>query len=188
MARPKPPTVPLTPEQRQMVEENIGLARFMAKLLQPHSYMENDDLLAVCMEGLCHAARIYDPAKGFSFSTLVSKCVRNWYKKQHYRYIRRHENESYLEDLTVNEEGTTWADWLSMGQRPLDSMVVSSLTIQQAFRNANLFEREKEVMGYVIANPDVLQREIAEVTSGTPQSVGAAIRRAKAKIQKQLAV
>lgn len=186
MTNPKP-VVPLTPEQRQMVEENIGLAYFMTNILRPHSFMEYDDLLAVCMEGLCHAAQIYDPDRGYAFSTLVSKCVRNWHKKQHYRYIRRHENESYLEDLTTEEEGTTWADWLYAGKRPLDDMVISSMTIQQAFRNANLFEREKEVMGYVIANPDIVQREIAEATSGTPQSVGAAIRRAKAKIHKQLA-
>lgn len=65
------PDVPLTTEQRAIVEANLGLVHKFAQSCHPQGRgsLTLDDLIAEGVFGLIHAARNFDPSRGCKFST-----------------------------------------------------------------------------------------------------------------------
>ena len=62
----------LTDEQRQLVEDNLGIAKIAANDLRVHctiNRLSMDDAVAEGYLALCSAARAFDPARGVKFST-----------------------------------------------------------------------------------------------------------------------
>lgn len=189
MARPKPPTVPLTPEQQKLAEDNIKFAHFMANKLKGHSYMEFDDLDAVCMEGLCRAARSYDPNKGIAFSSYASVVIHNWHKIQHRAYCRWQKCETLLEDLSPykNEGDMSWDEWLSAGQRLNDDIAATNVTIQKALASVRLTKNQRMILALKFNNPEITQREIAKILNISRTTVWDLLKEMRAKLTKKLA-
>lgn len=66
----------LTPEQREMVKENLNLARREAWRIQRTTQIEYSILEGVAFMGLCKACHRYDPESGYKFSSLATPTIR----------------------------------------------------------------------------------------------------------------
>jgi RNA polymerase sigma factor for flagellar operon FliA len=62
----------MTAEQRQLVLEHLGLARWTANKLAERLPVPYEDLLSDCHLGLCLAAERWDPDKGLAFPTYAA--------------------------------------------------------------------------------------------------------------------
>ena len=77
----------LTPEQRSIVENNIGLAYAFVRRAKNAGYtlysarMDDDDMLSVACLALCKAAEIFDNELGYRFSTVFYRVCQNEFKK-----------------------------------------------------------------------------------------------------------
>lgn len=68
---------PLTPEQAQMVADNMGLAHKVANKVANYTGWEREDADQEAMIGLSKAARAFDPAKGTKFSSFAMRVIQN---------------------------------------------------------------------------------------------------------------
>lgn len=66
-------TEPLTPEQADMVANNMGLVYRHANRLPDHL---RDDAVQDAVFGLARAAQKYDPSRGFTFATYADNWIR----------------------------------------------------------------------------------------------------------------
>lgn len=66
----------LTPEQREMVQKNLNLARREAWRIQRTTQIEYSVLEGVAFMGLCKACHRYDPESGYKFSSLATPTIR----------------------------------------------------------------------------------------------------------------
>jgi len=67
---------PLTRAQSQLVADNVGLAIHLARLFGRNRPEMVEDFDDAAIDGLILAARAYEPARGWKFGTVVSRCVR----------------------------------------------------------------------------------------------------------------
>lgn len=69
----------LTPEQQELVEQNMRLVHHAIKRYFPFLYRgkEYEDWVQIGMLGVCQAAKSYDPGTGLAFSTLACVAVKN---------------------------------------------------------------------------------------------------------------
>lgn len=70
------PVVPLTNEQRALVERHSYLARYMAGVMRCPASMEKADLLSSAYYALCLAASRWRPGGGASFRTYAIQKIR----------------------------------------------------------------------------------------------------------------
>lgn len=64
---------PLTPEQQDLVNDNIGLAGFFVKRYPP-KHLDSDDAYAESLLVLCRAAKHFRPELQIKFSTFAASC------------------------------------------------------------------------------------------------------------------
>src|SRR5579859_943 len=67
-------TLPLTAEQRALVEDNMGLAFYASRSFRKHFPPYSDDVLGAAFLSLVRAAQNYDPALG-SFATYACRYI-----------------------------------------------------------------------------------------------------------------
>jgi len=73
-------TVPLTEEQKQFAEANLGIAKWWANKMLPRyqffkTMLEEDDVISIGYAAICRAAQGFDPSKGIKFSTYAQRCI-----------------------------------------------------------------------------------------------------------------
>jgi RNA polymerase sigma factor (sigma-70 family) len=66
----------MTPEQQDLVEQNVKLIHWAATKYRMPEY-EYDDRFQIAAIGLCKAATTYNPDKGREFTTYGATCMRN---------------------------------------------------------------------------------------------------------------
>lgn len=104
---------PLTPEQQALVESWILLAYKLAfkhyrrQTGQRRTLDLLEELQAEALLSLCHAARIFDPGRGYAFSSLAYICIRNRlglnaYYARRQRRLRR--DPLFVDDLPAADE------------------------------------------------------------------------------------
>ncbi len=165
---------PLTPEQQALVAENMDLAhRIASRLVQRWPRQDYDDLLADGFEGLCQAARSFDPQNetGAQFSTFANQRVAGAIidAARAFDRVNRRTGQShaistmkgqnavpliYGEDTT--EEYGIPASSVA-GPDTVEADVVDSLFVGHLFNTAQ-DEREREIMRGIAA--DKTLREI----------------------------
>jgi RNA polymerase sigma factor for flagellar operon FliA len=103
-----------TKSPRQLIEDNQGLVRSLAKRIHRGlpSHVEFEDLVAYGQAGLAEAARSFDPNQGSQFSTFAYYRIRgsiydglakmNWFSRAHYQQVRNQQMSS--EVLAVDAE------------------------------------------------------------------------------------
>lgn len=79
---------PLTPEQSRMVEENLGLVGFMIRKFGTCG-SDYEDAWADGVFGLMRAVQLFDPERGFRFSTYAQQWIRQAIQQGHARLAGR---------------------------------------------------------------------------------------------------
>jgi RNA polymerase sporulation-specific sigma factor len=68
-------------DEEQLVNDNLNLVHMiLRKYRVPRGY-EYEDMYQEGCFGLCKAAKLYDPTKGYKFSTLATRVIENIYFK-----------------------------------------------------------------------------------------------------------
>lgn len=70
MGSPVPPVVPLTEAQKQVVQDNLGLAYYaVSKVRRRHSDIPGDEILSIAFLALIRSAQVYRTDRRASFAT-----------------------------------------------------------------------------------------------------------------------
>lgn len=155
----------LTAEQCQMVEDNLGLAYFVANKLIKTIDVEYEELLATCFEGLVKASKGFNADRGIKFSTYAVQAIRFWVLKQ-FVYNKPMPQIVYLEDLKTKKGiKHNWEELFSDNTDLTDLLDPNILTDQMI----NLIENskqltlmQKEVLLMFCHDQDLTQMEVAD--------------------------
>lgn len=183
----EPPVIPLTPEQQQLVEDNLAFAPFMANKLRNQSIMEYEDLIATCMEGLARAAKTFDPDKGVRFTSYASIVIPHWLEHQQRRLRKRYGREFLLEDIMQSENDFHWEEKLSNQEMPLDETILDSIYAEQALKTfiPTLTPKEQTIVNLFTINPHITQIEIGEELGVSQAQISRIILKLRSKFQNQ---
>jgi RNA polymerase sigma factor (sigma-70 family) len=177
--------MPLTPEQSQMVEDNIRLAYFAFSKYHEHfDYLDPDDILSACFIGLCKAVQGYNPELGTTLGTYATKTM---YRTIIRELIPRKQviEPTYLEDI-VNKEGVTfWQDIVGTAESMDDEVVYKMLGEQAmaALDNIKMGKAYKVIIKTHYHEPDLTQMEIAERVGCRQKTVSLAYGEARKKLR-----
>ncbi|MCI8587070.1 MAG: sigma-70 family RNA polymerase sigma factor [Clostridia bacterium] len=102
----------LTEEQAQMVNNNIGLVRYIANKLHSHRIVNDDfeDKVSIETIGLIKAVLNYDKSKGIKFTTFAVRCIENEIK-MYFRAEKKDRIDVYLEEeIELNDSTVKLVD------------------------------------------------------------------------------
>lgn len=177
--------MPLTPEQSQMVEENIGLAYFaLHKYRERFKWLDEDDILSACFIGLIKASRRYNPEFGTTFATYA---VLSMYRTIIRELIPRKQiiEPIYLEEL-INEKDESFWQTITRSNELLEEEVVHGILGEQiiaSLDNIKMGKTYKEIIKTHYREPDLTQVEIAERLGCKQKTVSLAYSEAKKKLR-----
>lgn len=159
--------VPLTEEQKELVEKNHNLIYDFA---HKRNILNVDDYYGILAVGLCKAAKSYDESRGYAFSTLAFKCMDNELKDVLRRY-----------DLSVNKHTLSYDDESFPKDFP-DSRTYRGMQYAIMLDSLTMKLNSKEVKVLsMIADGDT-QNEIAEKMGCKQQNISYYIKQIKKKI------
>ena len=152
----------LTPEQQQLVEDNINFAYYMAQKLHRKVYMEYEELISACLEGLVKAARDYDPGKS-NFTTFAHIAITHTALNQD-RVWRKKNKELHLEDALNADDGLNWEQVFSSRERPLDDSVLNPIGAGQIIKvvAAAAKKQDRDILSLLLVNPALTQLELGK--------------------------
>ncbi len=160
-------TIPLTEEQKELVEKNHNLIYDFA---YKRNILNVDDWYGILATGLCKAARYYDENKGCAFSTFAFRCM----DSELCDVLRRY-------DLSVNKDTLSYDDELFSKDFP-DSRTWNgmqyAIILDSLTKNLNV--KEAQVLSMIVDGDT--QNEIAEKMGCKQQNISYYIKQIKKKI------
>lgn len=96
----------MTPEQWQIVRDNMGLA-ILAMKMRKVQEEERDVILAAAEDCLARCAKKFDPGRGFQFSTYAMKALFMTIHRERKKAATRQKRES---TTLIVERHVVWAD------------------------------------------------------------------------------
>ena len=175
----------LTPEQRQMVEDNIGLAHYAAiKFNKIFAWLEYEEILATCFLALTKAAKGYDSQKA-KFSTYAMMAM---YREAKRELVEKNQQAPvyYLEDITnADGEKGTWQEIFSDGKSVEDEILnkVIADKLPETIDSLKIGKAYKEALKLHIEEPDLTQTEIAKRINCEQKTVSLAYSVAREKLR-----
>lgn len=175
----------LTPEQKQMVEDNIGLAYYAAnKFNKTFTWLEYEEILATCFLALTKAAKGYDP-KQAKFSTYAMTAM---YREAKRELIEKNQQAPvyYLEDITnADGEKGTWQEIFTDGKSTEDEMLNKVITDQlpEIIDSLKIGKTYKACLKLHIEEPSLTQTEVANRIDCKQKTVSLAYSIAKEKLR-----
>lgn len=133
--------MPLTDEQRKLVEDNLNLARYLTmKWLTRGIYnFDYDELMSIFGFALCKAGLSFDTSRGSKFSTFSVKCMQNELKMQFRKNTTQ--IESLEDEFVVNENNAgdeyDIRDYLTKSYPIETDMVIDRIFMEEAFQILN---------------------------------------------------
>jgi len=182
--------MPLTPEQQQMVEDNIKLAYFaLNKYKGGFAWVEQDDLMSTCFLGLTKAAKGYDPDKSkfstYAMVTIYGTIVREFIPRK--PIIK----PVYLEEIVNSQEHAFWQEAIP-DNRNFEDEIVCNMTIETLFEkvknNGRLTALDKKIYAAHYGNPELNQVELSQVTGCSQVSVHRVYKKIREQFGDELAM
>ena len=99
----------MTEKESKLVEDNLPLARHIAKKWFGRTKLENEDIISAAQYGLVKAAASYDPERGFCFSTYAVRVIENEIRME-LRKIKNCPTAISLDAEVPGTEELTYAD------------------------------------------------------------------------------
>ena len=168
----------LTSEQRQKVEDNIGLALQTAGRLKSKNPLEFDDLLSVCYLALIKAVQGYDPSKGFAFSTYAVRTMQ-WYALREANPPKPQIKTLYLEELLPDESNTDWREMIPSNEPSLEDIVTCEVFIEQIREKIikmPMMPKAKKALEIHFTYPELTQKEVADIAGCSQVMVSRALK------------
>ncbi len=181
----------LTPEQKQMVEDNIELAYFVAHKVSKKYFMFTfDEIVSTCLFSLIKAVQGFDPSKGFAFSTYAINYMK-WYVHREANPRKPQVETISLEDLYAWDEDAM--SWEGRIPNPIDyeEEILCEIAKEQVKRgicNIGMSKLYKEIFIAHCDNPELTQLEIAGIVGCSQVHVSRAFKAFKDRLQQALAI
>jgi len=173
--------MPLTPEQKQMAEDNVNLAYSTGRKLARKYPIELEESISICLLALVKSVQNFDPSKGFAFSTYA---VRNM---QWAVYKELNPKKPRLESLSLEDAFTAdgqsyWEDFIA-GDSPENRIICEIATEQTRDRIYGMLPLNlKNIFLIRCQDPELNQREVADLAGCSQVQVSRVYKR----LQKQL--
>lgn len=184
----------LTPEQRQRVVDNLGLAHFAANKFNFNFDFDHEEVIAVSYYALVLAVLGYDPARNVKFSSYAVKSIRRkLYREFMYQYKTK-PIESYLEEIAfdLDEEESNWESYF--GTESPEDELTNRLSAEHLILKINKENRGKDkaktraVVNLRYFHPDLTQQEIAEILGCSQKNVSLILSNIYKRYRHELAV
>lgn len=175
----------LTPEQRQMVEENIDLAYYALKKYRKYfERLDPEDVLSACFIGLIKAVVGFDPNRGNTFSTYAMKAMYSTIIMELIRG-RKQVEPIYLEDMVNKDDDVFWQEVVPDNYSFEDEIICSMLGEQliTALDNIKMGKTYKAIIRTKYQDPELTQCEIAEKVGCRQKTVSLAYSIARQKLK-----
>lgn len=169
----------MTHEETKLVEDNVSLARYVARTWVEKTGMETDDAVSAAMYGLVKAATTFKLDKGYKFSTYAVKVMQNEMLMEMRKYKAR-QNDVHLDDVIAEKDGKV----MTIGDTVADKRDLFGVCEAEGiFREwyKKLTNREREVVAVMLANPESTQKEVGEVVGVSQTMVSRYLKSAKRK-------
>jgi len=182
--------MPLTPEQSQMVEDNIKLAYFaLHKYRKQFTHLDPEEILSTCFLGLIKAVISYDPNRGeATFSTYAMQVM---YRTVIVELIRGKKIEPvYLEDIASNNDDAFWQEVIGCDDSLEDEIICKILGEQiiTALDGIKMGKTYKEIIRTHYREPDLTQMEIVERVGCRQKTVSLAYGEARKKLKPMVCI
>jgi len=177
--------MPLTPEQKQMIENNISLARFTANKCVKRYGLSPEDAVSVCYYGLVRAAIGFDPDKGFRFSTYAVRTMQCHVLKE-MNPRKPQINALYFEEIFNGNGEAKWQDVISDTCDSIEDTIIYGILAEQIIQQidkSSFTPLTKRILHAHIANPELGQSRIAEIVGCSQVQVGRAYGIAKKRLK-----
>lgn len=150
----------MTEDRKRLVEDNIGLAHFIAKRYK-NMPLEYDDILSAAYLGLIKAADRFDFENGSRFSTYAGIAISNEILC-HARRQRRHSVvvTSLDAEISVGDGSVMLGETIPDIS---DHFAEVERMLDMKKNSRHLTEREKQILLVKINYPDMTQKEVAEI-------------------------
>lgn len=181
----------LTPEQSQMVEDNIGLAYHARNQYRgKFGWLDPEELLSACFLGLVKAAKAFNPEKA-QFSTYAMRSMYNTIIKELIPSKPVIE-PCFLEDLAIDKEGehSNWESFL--GSDAMEEDILRKAFCKELIKKiikdnpGKGRARTRKIIAMYYINPDLKQQEIADIAGCSQKNVSFILRGLRKKYGKEL--
>lgn len=166
----------LTDEQRQLIEDNMGIAYYMAHKYKYNEVLDFQELLSVAFENLALAALNYQSIRGAQFHTYAFRFIK--YKILNEIYKRR---EQYVVQQVLFHSFIDISDIINNDLSPEAENKLQLIT--ESLREFNGSQREKAAVITFVRNPYLTQAEIARKTGVCQKTVSTAIKNFRQQLQ-----
>jgi len=164
----------LTPEQKQMVEENIHYAYYMAGRLCKTTPLEYEDILSICFKSLVRDANFDSSKSNVKLSTYV--CTNMEHRV--YNEVKRKYKPAESLELVGHGIGVEYC---------IDDVLDKRKAIQLTLQFFDGSQREKAAVITFVRNPHLTQMEIADKAGVCQKTVSTGIARLRKQLQEKLA-
>lgn len=136
----------ITDDIRKLVEDNIRLAYSVAWKYYPlvNEYIEFDDTLSLCYEGLINAAKLYNSDMGYEFSTYAFISMKNTLLCN----VRRYKLKNSINSISLNmvtDDGVVIADTISSDFN-LDDEISNKIVIDNLYKYIDELPKDLQVV------------------------------------------
>lgn len=148
----------MTKQQRELIENNIGLAKYTAKKFHTMP-LEMDDIYSAAYLGLVKAAEKFDEGRAVSFSTFACRVMENEIKML-WRREKKYDTLCYLDASIDADQGEgTFKDTIP---DPFNHYLWPEQLFDMQRGVTQLKRNERRLLNLLIENPELTQKECAE--------------------------
>lgn len=184
----------LTPEQNQMVEENLNLALYALKYYKnKFGWLEPEEILSACYLGLIKAVRGFKPEKEVRFGTYAMRVIYSTIIKELTPSKQVIETSSLEEiALDIDGEGSNWES--CFGTDSPEDELVSKLTAEQIILKINRENpgkgkaKTRAVVNLLYFYPYLTQQEVAEILGCSQKNVSLILKNIRKKHRQELVI
>jgi len=185
--------VKLTPEQKQLVLDNMRLVPYIANKFNINRDYEHDEVLGVSYYALVMSALTYDSS--YENTTFAGYACRNMkrylYRQFMYRYITKLTEMEYLEDMalsTDNDDVSNWQEYY--GEESPENELIERIWREEIIamlESTKMGKAQREAIRLKCINPELSQQELADLIGCSQKNVSLAFVKAREKLKPLMA-
>ena len=165
-------------KKEDLVLNNLNLIYMILKQMELYGRSDQQDYYDAGLLGLVKAANIFDPDKGYAFTTIAATCIRNQIlqeikKKKSNRERANYETVSIHQPLGVDDGGKeiTLEDVIPSDFDMEEYVIYRDNMRKLRWAIAQLSESDRDLLLYRYGHSEMTQAEIAKIYHTTQSAV-----------------